>query len=480
MMDVPIDNHNDGPASIQTEDEYQHNSISQLRDDSNVPWHRRKSVRYTLLGAVVLVVIIVIAVPVSNANKAAASANAKLASPNIPVIATPEVSPQEHESNQDDLSATLLTYYNTYSLDWKPVTDASSPQALSVEWVAGEQQYKALDAPRRIQRYVLAVLYYSTFNVQHSHYNTARGDVPQGWTSALNWISAEHECDWEGVTCEGDAVVGLLLREHSLSGSLPLELAFLSTSLLSLDFTSNFLYMDGDATTTPLSHLDHVATLLLEDNYVYATNGLPNGMDAMTALKKVTLSYNLLQGPFNGAVFGKLAMLTHLDVESNYIAGTLPSELLKLPDLVDLYIRSNLLELHLPTVLGNGTWPSLYAVWMDSNNVTGPIPPSIADKKGLASFSITNTTLHGPIPTEIGLLTGLRRVWLYNNDLTGSVPTQLAALSLLEVLELHGNPSLEGIMPSGICTTIKAAEFEFKSLTATCASLDCDCCTECY
>jgi Leucine-rich repeat (LRR) protein len=188
-----------------------------------------------------------------------------------------------------------------------------------------------------------------------------------------------------------------------------------------------------------------------------------------------------LQGKLDGAYFSSLAKLTHLEIESNFLAGELPSQLLQHPEIVYVYIRNNNLDLHLPTVLGNGTWPSLFAAWLDSNNVTGPIPATIADKVTLASFSITNTTLRGSIPTEMGLLTDMRRLWLYNNELTGVVPDELANLAQLEVFEVHGNPDLSGRMPQGVCDVIQEAKYQFKSLTASCSSLNCDsCCTECY
>jgi Leucine-rich repeat (LRR) protein len=100
---------------------------------------------------------------------------------------------------------------------------------------------------------------------------------------------------------------------------------------------------------------------------------------------------------------------------------------------------------------------------------------------GLASVSITNSTIDGPIPTEIGNLSKLRRLWLYNNELTGVIPTQLATLSLLEVFEVHNN-DVGGTMPNGICLSIEAATYQYKSLTSDCKSqVRCDnCCTECF
>ena len=115
--------------------------------------------------------------------------------------------------------------------------------------------------------------------------------------------------------------------------------------------------------------------------------------------------------------------------------------------------------------------------------MTGTIPSEIGHITGLASVSITNSSLTGTIPVEIGNLEGLRRLWLYSNSLTGEIPKQLQNLDQLQILELHDN-DLRGSMPDGICTVIGGCDYEYKSLTSDCSSsrVKCgsDCCTECY
>jgi len=462
---------------IRSDDEYNHSGISTLRDDNNRPWYRRRWAQISAGVTLLVIVIIAISVPASKNKKTQSAVGGEVEGPIVPA---PQVPPQTLQSNRDSFGNTLLTYYQTYDMEWEVLQQQGSPQNIALEWVAGSANFDKLDRPQRVQRFVLAVFYYSTFKQANFYFNENNGDTILGWTSALNWISDERECDWEGITCEGDAVTGILLREHRLSGTLPLEMAFLATSLQTIDLTSNFVYIDGDANPTPLSHLDEVTTLLLEDNYFVSSIGIPTSIGEMTSLRKLVLSYNILQGPLDGSVFSKLSQLTHLEVESNFLNGQLPSELLDLQNLVYVYIRSNYLDLVLPTILANGTWPSLFALWLDSNNVVGPIPASIASKTDLASLSITNTTLNGPIPSELGELTGLRRVWLYQNRLTGKVPAELASLVQLEVLEVYDN-QLSGPMPSGVCSVIAGADYEFKALSADCDKISCDnCCTECF
>jgi Leucine-rich repeat (LRR) protein len=122
---------------------------------------------------------------------------------------------------------------------------------------------------------------------------------------------------------------------------------------------------------------------------------------------------------------------------------------------------------------------------LDNNHITGTIPPEIGLLTELASVSITNATLTGTIPTEVGNLVGLRRLWLYSNELTGQIPAQLNKLEQLEVLEIHHN-DLGGAMPQGICSTIEASLYQYKSLTSDCggevSDVQCSdsCCTDCF
>ena len=119
-------------------------------------------------------------------------------------------------------------------------------------------------------------------------------------------------------------------------------------------------------------------------------------------------------------------------------------------------------------------------MWFDHNNITGTFPTEIGKLTGLASFSLTNTTVQGTIPSEIGKLTGLRRMWLYGNHLHGTIPAELGNLPILEVVELYGN-KLQGAMPPGTCQAVAKATYDYKVLSADCGSVNCqNCCTQCY
>ena len=121
-------------------------------------------------------------------------------------------------------------------------------------------------------------------------------------------------------------------------------------------------------------------------------------------------------------------------------------------------------------------------MWLDDNYIDGSLPSEIGKFTNLASFSCSKGELGGTIPTEFGKLQQLRRLWLFDNKLTGTIPQELNELGLLEVVELHKN-KLTGDMPDGVCSSVKKADYDYKSLTSDCNSeVTCSksCCTECY
>ena len=218
----------------------------------------------------------------------------------------------------------------------------------------------------------------------------------------------------------------------------------------------------------------------MDDNFFVSETGLPAEFAGLQSIEKISLSYNLLQGELEGNLFNSIPSLQHLELESNYISGILPDELLRMPNLVYLYARRNSFDLYLPSVLQAGNLPSIFALWLDSNMVSGFIPASIGQLTELASLSVTSAGLTGELPTELGLLTNMRRCWLYENNLQGNLPAEIASWTSLQVLEIYGN-DITGQMPPQLCTAVANSDYEFRTLSADCNQVGCaTCCTDCY
>jgi len=106
----------------------------------------------------------------------------------------------------------------------------STPQNEALNWLANNTNLDTYSDKKKIQRYILAVLYFET----NGKY----------WIQNDRWLSNEDECDWfnfaDGSFCdETGAVTELDFYDRStdpeagngLVGTIPNELAFLSDSL---------------------------------------------------------------------------------------------------------------------------------------------------------------------------------------------------------------------------------------------------------
>lgn len=435
---------------------------------------RRKRVVYASLAVtVVLIVIVSLSVALTGDKKSASQSEHALTTngPNIPV---PEVQPPVQQTNKEELGAFLFGVYSNLTLSVNELSVENSPQFLALQWITGRDEYTSYGGEQRIQRYSLATFYYATFMKAHDFL-----PAPTDWSSQNGWLSDDAECTWEGIACNSDnQVIGIIMSQHALSGSLPVELALLP-QLQELDFTTNFIYMEDDQHAV-WKYMTQLRMLRMEDNFIVSTDGLPAEFAGLVNLEKLELSYNLLQGVMTDAVFQGMLKLQHLELESNYLSGEIPAAMGALTDLTYLYARRNLLTVTLSDMIVTNSYPSLFSLWLDNNAVTGSIPTALGTLTGLASFSVTNATLTGAIPTEFGLLTDLKRVWLYDNQLTGALPSQLDKLAKLEVFEIHDN-LLTGAMPQTICSSVAASDYEFRMLTADCERVSCDnCCTLCY
>lgn len=372
---------------------------------------------------------------------------------------------------------TLRSTYDRHNLD-KNLLDEITPQRQAMLWMAQNKNVNALEHTEKLQRYVLAALFYSTNMIPSVHV-----EDPKAWKLADNWLTDANSCDWMGVECNDEnVIIAIHLERNRLSGKIPVDIAILSNKMQTLDFTDNMMHMRDDDFDS-FSSLSNLRTLLMDDNYLFHDKGLPPQFAAMSNLEKLRMSYNVFEGELDSEapVLASMTKLTHLELESNYFNGTMPSAIENMPNLVYLYMRRNNMAFNLD-FMKSVPHSEMFAMWLDGNYITGTIPTEIGLMTNLASFSVANTTLRGTIPYEIGDLEQLRRLWLFGNELTGYIPQALNKLQFLEVLEVHGN-NLVGDMPEGVCSAVRNSDYEYKSLTSDCVSaVTCgsSCCTQCY
>eukprot|EP00592_Proboscia_alata_P023449 CAMPEP_0194407090 /NCGR_PEP_ID=MMETSP0176-20130528/5134_1 /TAXON_ID=216777 /ORGANISM="Proboscia alata, Strain PI-D3" /LENGTH=389 /DNA_ID=CAMNT_0039206525 /DNA_START=118 /DNA_END=1287 /DNA_ORIENTATION=- len=137
-----------------------------------------------------------------------------------------------------------------------------------------------------VQRYVLAVLYYSTGG-------------ESDWARQMNWLSSSHECDWNddgGIReCDDEKRVVDIALFNNLTGTIPHE----------------------------ISHLDQLKKLYMSRNSLTGT--IPTSMKQMQELTYISLNDNKLVGTVP-LELGMLPKLKYLYLHKNDLGGTVNSD----------------------------------------------------------------------------------------------------------------------------------------------------------
>ena len=236
----------------------------------------------------------------------------------------------------------------------------------------------------------------------------------------------------------------LNLGSNSLTGSIPPELGGLA-SLESLNLSGN-----GFSGSIPpeLGDLASLEFLSLGSNSL--TGSIPPELGGLASLEVLGLSGNRFSGSIPPEL-GDLANLEWLNLDRNELDGRIPAELGKLANLTDLFLGGgpqgfggNDLTGPIPPELANLT--KLRRLWLGNNDLSGPIPKELGNLASLTQLSLGGNDLTGPIPPELGDLASLEAMALWHNDLTGPIPPELGRLASLTSLSLNAN-SLDGPVP---------------------------------
>ena len=146
-----------------------------------------------------------------------------------------------------------------------------------------------------------------------------------------------------------------------------------------------------------------------------------------------------------GVEVGPDGSVTGLKLDTNKLTGRIPPELGKLAGLTRLLLDGNEIAGPIPRELGDLT--GLTQLALRRNEFTGPIPRQLGKLSNLEELRLDRNNLSGPIPIEITNLTNLTGLDLGFNDLIGQVRPELANLSRLTFLGLAAN-DLTGTIPA--------------------------------
>jgi Leucine-rich repeat (LRR) protein len=406
--------------------------------------------------------------------------------------------------------------------DLLPFLDATSPQSKALAWLQQDKITLTYGRSTRtvLERYVLAVLYYSTmgpfwssdnrgynrFNFVHSSdvcdWNDGVFDVTN-YTSLLDvrWM------DTSGVYCanDGESIDILSLSDDNLHGSIPWELVLL-TNLAYINIQMNalsgsiptrineltslqFFSAAQSRLTGTLPELSSPLMRIISLSGNEFTGPIPDRWGAtMPELAEIILVMNLLTGSLPASI-GRLSNLGNLNVGDNQLTGTLPSDMGELSSLLQLSLSGNMLTGTLSSWIGQlsnlsvlevssnqltGTLPSVLAelnslqyIFLSTNQLMGTLPASFGRLSNLIQLNVDHNQLTGTIPSDLGMLTSLFQLLLSFNMLTGTLPSWIGRLSRLSILDVASN-QLTGTFPSDLREmNLFTASFQENSFTGS-------------
>lgn len=238
-------------------------------------------------------------------------------------------------------------------------------------------------------------------------------------SATLNWVGND-PCSWTQIQCSSGNVVGLRLRKAGLSGTVTPDINQL-THLTELEL--NFNSFTGQMPS--LAGMANLQLAYLDDNNF------------------TTIPYDFFQG---------LTSLQALNLDHNSgLNGTggwtIPSDLQKSTVLANLSVTDTNLN-SIPTFLGG--MPRLKVFSAAYNKINGTIPGSFSGSN-IEILQLNNQGLSGTI-SPVGGMLALKQLWLQVNQLTGPIPDGLVNASGLQDVRLNNN-FLVGQIPLGLASS---------------------------
>ena len=138
-----------------------------------------------------------------------------------------------------------------------------------------------------------------------------------------------------------------------------------------------------------------------------------------------------------------------LNITYAQISGFIPPQIANLSNLTELNLSRNQLSGSIPPQLANLS--NLTELNLSGNQFSGPIPPQIANLSNLTKLNLSGNQFSGPTPPQIASLSNLTELNLSGNQFDGPIPPQIASLSNLTKLNLSGN-QFDGPIPPQIAS----------------------------
>ncbi|RCV29717.1 hypothetical protein SETIT_6G034700v2 [Setaria italica] len=262
------------------------------------------------------------------------------------------------------------------------------------------------------------------------------------WALTLdsNQLEANVDADWgfmDSLTnCSNLKYIGL--SQNKLGGVLPGSIANLSTSMEVLSIWGN---MVSGQIPQEISNLVNLNTIAMNLNKL--TGIIPTSIGKLNKLSKLILYGNKLSGQIPPTI-GNLTVLTELSLDHNMLTGPIPSSLGSCP-LQTLSLEHNRLTGPIPKEVLLISTLSIF-VSFQGNMLAGSLPSEVGHLKNLVTLDVSGNRLTGEIPNSLGDCQILQYCFMKGNMFQGKIPESLGQLKGLLVLDLSRN-NLSGHIP---------------------------------
>jgi Leucine-rich repeat (LRR) protein len=162
---------------------------------------------------------------------------------------------------------------------------------------------------------------------------------------------------------------------------------------------------------------------------------LPSSINGLTNLVNLNVSVNRI----NSTIPQSLSLMTSLQIVSlsdNTLAGPLP-DFDGLVNLQSFNADTNNITSSIPASLCSASLLQQFSI--QENNVTGSLPECLYDLSQLVELIIRDNKISGSLSANIGSLLSVEMIDLGINEFSGSIPSQLGTLSVLSYFAVDDN-----------------------------------------
>ncbi|XP_030946859.1 receptor-like protein 7 [Quercus lobata] len=237
----------------------------------------------------------------------------------------------------------------------------------------------------------------------------------------------------------------LYLSKNQIKGNIPkwfLEVG--KDSLSNLNLSYNFLTSVGHLLWKNLQFLD------LRSNLLEGPLPVPP-----LGISFFSVSRNNITGQISSSICN-LSSVNYLDLSYNHLNNVMPSCLGNLSNhLVDLDLQSNNLHGTIPTTIAKGCY--LRSLKLNGNQLEGPLPQSLVHCRKLEVLDFGNNKINSTFPHWLETLPELRVLILRSNNFHGPLgnPKTKFPFPNLRIIDLSHN-EFHGHLPTNLFKYLKA------------------------